>query len=95
MKKQTEETIIKHQVRDYLRLKGWFVFHNLAGLGVHPGISDFTAIRYGQVIFIEIKTDKGIQSDNQKKFQEQVKSHGGLYYIVRSIDDLISWGLSI
>lgn len=84
----TKETAIKKQVRQYLRLKGWFVYHNLAGLGVHPGISDYTAIKNGQVVQLEIKTDKGRQSDVQKQFQSDWEAFGGEYYVIRSIDDL-------
>ncbi len=87
MKKITEETQIKYQVKDYLKLKGWFVFHNLAGTGVYRGISDFIAVKNGHVIFLEIKTPKGILSEYQKKFKESIELHGGCYFICRSFED--------
>ncbi len=37
---------------------------------------------------IEIKTDKGRQSDVQKQFQSDWEAFGGEYYVIRSIDDL-------
>lgn len=91
MKKVTPETIIKRQVKDYLKLKGWFVFHNFAGLGVYPGISDFTAIKDGKTWFIEIKTKTGKQSENQIKFHNDVIIHGGRYFILKSLEDAINF----
>ena len=87
MKKVTEETKIKHQVKDYLRLKGWFVFHNLAGLGVYPGISDFIAIKNGYTVFVEIKTPKGCQSRNQMTFENDVRKQNGYYIVLKSLED--------
>jgi len=87
----TKETIIKRQIKDYLRLKGWFVFHNLAGLGVYPGISDFTAIRNGVVVFIEIKITHGKLSDNQRKFWRDIEANGGCYTILTSVENAIEF----
>ncbi len=37
---------------------------------------------------IEVKTISGVQSQYQKEFEQLVKSKGGHYIVVRSIDDL-------
>jgi hypothetical protein len=87
MKNQTEETIIKHQIRDYLKLKGWFVYHNLAGLGAYKGVSDFCCTKDGVTIHAEIKKPTGTQSEYQVKFQHDLESHGGHYRILRSLKD--------
>jgi len=84
----TEETRIKKEIKDYLKLYGWFVYHNLAGLGVYTGLSDLTAILGGLVVFIEVKTKKGKQSDNQIKFQKSIESHGGNYIVARGYEDI-------
>ena len=89
MKKTTGETAVKQQVKHYLRLKGWLVFHNLAGLGCYPGISDFTAIKDGRTVWIEVKTPTGKQSERQLMFQEHVEGHGGEYVIIKSLEDAI------
>ena len=89
MKKQTGETMVKKQVRDYLRFSGWLVFHNLAGLGCYPGISDFTCIKRARTVWVEIKVPKGIQSEKQRQFMEQIEIHGGEYVIIRSLEDAI------
>ena len=40
------------------------------------------------VLFIEVKTATGKQSDLQASFQQQVESHGHKYVIARSIEDV-------
>lgn len=89
MKKLTPETIVKKQVRGYLRIRGWFVFHVLQGLGAYPGISDFIAMKNGRVIFVECKAPKGTQSDQQKQFQRCCEVCGVTYILARSVEDLI------
>ena len=86
----TPETAEKKAIRDYLRLKGAFVFHNLAGLGVYPGLADLTAIYKGKVYQIEVKAAgvKHKQSANQKQFQEDWEAQGGIY-ILGGIDEVM------
>lgn len=38
-------------------------------------------------VFMEVKSSKGKQSENQKHFEQVVAHHGGFYYVVRSIED--------
>ena len=87
------ETDIRHQVQDYLRIKGWFVFYILQGLGAYKGIPDLIAIRDGRVLFIELKTARGRQSDYQKKFQADLEAAGGEYILCRGADDLLKRGI--
>lgn len=47
----------------------------------------------GRFIGLEVKTDKGKLSPEQERFQEDVKSTGAEYWIVRSIDDIEKLGL--
>lgn len=83
------ETAIKKQVRQYLTTLGWYVFPILQGMGAHKGISDLIAVKDGRVVFLEAKTAKGKQSDNQVKFQAEVESHGGEYRVVRCVEDVM------
>ena len=39
-------------------------------------------------VWLEVKTKKGRISENQKAFNEVIKSFGGFYYVVRSIEDV-------
>lgn len=60
--------------------------------GVVAGVSDlFLAIpRHGfHGLFIEMKTMKGKQSDNQKEFALAVGAEGYKYVICRSLDEFI------
>ena len=84
----TPETAIKKQIRDYLRLKGWFVRHSLAGLGCYPGMPDLLATRYGLTLEIEVKTPKGKQSPGQCKYETDLSAHGGYYVLARGYEDI-------
>ncbi len=84
----TPETAIKKSIRDYLRLSGWFVFHVLQGLGAYKGVSDFVAIKDGNVLFIEVKTERGRQSEHQKKFENNICNSGGHYFVARDVSDV-------
>ena len=60
------------------------------GLGTHLGMTDLTAIREGQVWWIEIKTPKGRLSENQEKFRVDIEEHGGNWFLARSVEDVES-----
>lgn len=51
------------------------------------GVPDIVVIKDGKYIGLEVKTKKGRQSKYQKEFQEKLEKAGGLYYIVRSLED--------
>ena len=96
----TAETNLKKQVRDFMQLNGWFVFHILQAMGAYRGVSDLIAIKEGRVLFLELKApagfDKkgrkkkaGVQSENQIKFEYDIDLHGGEYHVVRSVEDII------
>ncbi len=83
------ESDIRRIIRDYLRLRGWFVFHLLQGLGCYPGLSDLVAVKNGRVIFIELKRpDVGVHSDKQKRFQADLERGGGEYILVDSLEGI-------
>ena len=88
MKKQTEETILKQQIKDWLKWNNWFYFSVLQGLGCYPGICDIIACKNSIVLFIEIKSKKGYQSEKQKKFQANIESQKCHYLLIQSIEDL-------
>jgi hypothetical protein len=62
-----------------------------------PGMADIMAfqLRWDEMgrehnlpIWIEVKAEKGVQSELQKSFQKQVESHGHRYILARSLDDV-------
>lgn len=56
-----------------------------------PGAGDVSGlIRGGRRLEIEIKSDTGRQSEQQRRFQAMIESLGGLYLVVRNVSDLYS-----
>ena len=56
--------------------------------GRSSGVADITWIRpNAATMWIELKTDKGVQSKAQKVFQAMVEARGQEYEIWRSLDD--------
>lgn len=56
-------------------------------LGLIAGVSDLIIIRPNEVLFVEVKTTVGRQSDKQKAFQSKVELLGFKYFLVRSEED--------
>lgn len=83
-----KETEIQSNIRDYLRMHGWFVIRHQQTLGSHKGLSDLTAIKGGQTVYVEVKTATGSQSQDQIQFQADIEAHGGLYVLARCIEDV-------
>jgi len=55
--------------------------------GLLRGASDLIILLPNKILFIEVKTEKGVQSDNQKDFQKRVELLGFKYYLVRSLTE--------
>lgn len=55
--------------------------------GVLQGVSDLICILPNKVLFVELKTNKGVQSKNQKQFQTKLNSIGYEYYITRNLEE--------
>ncbi len=54
--------------------------------GMLAGASDLVVVQPNRVIFVEVKTDKGTQQENQKQFEADVKRLGFEYHVVRNLD---------
>lgn len=54
------------------------------------GTADISAVIGGRAVKIEIKM-KDRQSEDQKRYQEQIERVGGVYLIVRSFDEFLTW----
>ena len=55
--------------------------------GLMSGVSDLVVITPGKVLFIEVKDDKGRQSDKQKAFEQSLRTLGFEYYLVRNLEE--------
>ena len=82
------ERDISKQIVAALKYSNWMCIKNFQAFGSYKGLSDFTIIRDGEVIFLEIKRVNGKQSTYQKTFQHDVIGHGGRYRIASSLDDI-------
>jgi hypothetical protein len=59
--------------------------------GVLSGVSDMILILPNkQLIFMELKTEKGKQSEKQIEFQQRVELLGFEYWLIRSLEDFKS-----
>lgn len=58
-------------------------------LGIIPGRSDMVYYLRREAFMIEIKTDDGYQSRDQKAWQELIQANGFTYFIVRSLADFM------
>lgn len=54
------------------------------------GCPDITVCKNGKFIWIEVKTLKGKQTENQKQAEEQILKNWWDYHIVRSMLDVIN-----
>ena len=101
------ETQVQHAICDYLSLKKHLfwrsnniprfdtkrqVFYKLPKY-TPRGLPDIMLIKNGCFVGLEVKTDKGRLSPEQKDFARRVQEEGGEYYTVRSIDDVKALGL--
>ena len=59
--------------------------NNFKAMGVRKGTSDLVVVM-NKVIFIEMKDQKGSQSDDQIDFEEVVTELGHNYHIIRSLE---------
>lgn len=82
----TEKELTKI-MRKYWQQNGWLAIRNQQNIGSHKGLADFIVIKGGKHVFVELKGDKGRQSEFQKKFQQEVEEHGGIYCLCRCIKD--------
>ena len=55
----------------------------------YPGSADITGILPdGRRLEVECKSATGRQSEKQKKFEEKIRTNGGIYILARSVEDL-------
>lgn len=54
-----------------------------------PGMADIGGIYRGRAVEIEVKTEKGKQSQPQRNWQAAVERAGGIYILARSVNDVM------
>lgn len=63
---------------------------NLKNTGLLRGVSDLILQTDKDAYYIEVKTSRGVQSDQQKEFELRIKNLGKKYILVKSLEDLIN-----
>lgn len=90
-----KESEIQKQILDYLESKDIFCWRNNVGRKHNlqfgkKGSGDITGLlKNGKRLEIEVKDEKGKQSEEQKNFQQMIKNNKGLYILARCLGDVI------
>lgn len=87
-KQETQKFIFFHVKNDVGRRANGF-FYDLKPMGVLPGVADFCILKEGETVFLEIKTEKGKLSENQKLFIENAQALGHKTYVAYGWDDIL------
>lgn len=56
-----------------------------------PGAADLLGLCNGRFLAVEIKTPIGRQSNEQQTFQRLVEMRGGIYKVLRSVEEARAW----
>jgi hypothetical protein len=107
MKPEIPEREIQKSILQYLGYKGYVCKRNNAGMMFStykgrdraikigeagwPDIEGMT--KQGRYFGLEVKTRKGVLSDNQKRVGERILASGGMWLVVRSVEDVMAAGL--
>lgn len=59
----------------------------LKSTGMKAGVSDLIVILPNHVLFVEVKTETGRQSDKQIEFEKTITDLGYKYVLVRSLEE--------
>lgn len=97
------EKYIQKTILEYLQYRRYFVWRNNSGAfkndsgGFYKfgdlGSPDIFLVKNGCIYGLEVKNEKGKQSHNQKTWEEGFTKAGGIYKVVRSLEDVQSLGL--
>ena len=81
------EQKIRLEIRKFLKNVGFSCWDFEQGRKTRqtPGFSDLVACGHGLILFIEVKTETGTQSDAQKVFEDEVTANGGKYFLWRDV----------
>ena len=89
-------------ILEYLAYRGVFHYRNNSGAIVSEykgkkrffnfgaaGSPDIICVIKGRYVGLEVKASKTKQNDNQKEFQAALTKAGGIYFVVRSLDEAV------
>ena len=79
------------EVRGGTELQRIIAYKRLKKSGNKKGASDLVIVLKNKVVFCEMKTEKGKQSEEQKDFEKKVKELGHEYIVLHNIDDCLNF----
>lgn len=100
-----QEADTQKSILDYLVIKKVFHWRQNSGAVSIPGprnrfvrfgvtgAPDIFAVKDGRIYGLEVKSKVGRLNDNQLQFQIDFERAGGLYFVVRSLEDVLKTGL--
>lgn len=84
----TPEGILKTEICGYLdTIPELYYWRAQGGAYGTPGVPDIVCCFRGRWVGLEVKTCRGKVSEYQKTFKRHIEEAGGVYEIVRSVDD--------
>lgn len=98
-----KEKDVEKSICDWLRIKGFFfwkqpssgyfdttrrTFRKHTSPYVRCGVPDIIVVKEGKFIGLEVKSATGRQSTAQEDFERDLRIAGGVYFLVRSIEDV-------
>ena len=87
--KQAHDEFLFFHVKNYVGSSLGPRFYYPRPLGVLSGVSDFCILRQGKTFFLEIKTDKGRLSKEQRKFLVEVNRLGHVGFVAFGWNDIM------
>lgn len=72
-------------------MRGYKVRFGVGG----PGGADLLGLYRGRFVAVEVKTETGRQSEEQRVFQKLVEKLGGIYVVLRSVEAANEWAAGL
>ena len=62
------ETQLQSAILEFARLNGWLCYHTYDSRHSAKGFPDLCMVRGGRMVFAELKSEKGVETDDQKEW---------------------------
>jgi Holliday junction resolvase len=79
------EADFQRAVVDFLHLHGWKTIH-FPNTKYNPLVPDLLCIRDSHVLFLELKTDRGVVTPTQAEMLTELRAYGATVWLVRPRD---------
>lgn len=87
LKHHNPQCVIFSVPNEAIQKMAWKQISTFKAMGLKSGVSDVIVLSEGKVLFVEFKTEKGIQTAKQRNFQQAVEALGFDYHICRSVEE--------